>query len=141
MECMIHKKTTIPINMEDHKIVQIYNQLQLDGLQKVVQLCLEEQPFLLYGGSFHPEILERFLNEHRIGYTPIQAPHSEVPALVPPIRGDGYIVKGMGEASLYFAEKLYTGMSGKSKDYDMGIDWGEERLLRQSLIADGWTCI
>ena len=126
--------------MQDFKKVQIYNPLELDGLQKVVQLNFKDQPYLLYGGSFHSTILENFLKEQNIKFKPIQAPGSNDPILVPPLEGPDYLVLGMGEGALYFKKRLYTGLHDFSRDYKIGIDEEQRNLLKKTFQAESWTC-
>lgn len=127
--------------MPNFKKVKIYNPLNLDDAQKVVQLIFKDKPYLLYGGNFHYVILRDFLEKQKIKFKPIQAPGSKHLSLVPPLEGIDYKVLGMGYGCLDFQGKLYTGLGDGSLDYQIGINEKQRDLLKKTLQAESWTCI
>jgi hypothetical protein len=130
--------------MADDSLVEIVNLSDHKGTYKAVQLLVDEKPFLVLGPSprsFHYRLLESFLQERGISFITIQPPGTKIPCNVPALEGEHYKVVGMGDIYLYPQEKLYTGMSGESQDYRVGIDPTHRSQVKRTLLAQGWTCM
>ncbi len=95
---------------------------------KVVQLYLDEAPYLRFGNSdlLHGQILASFLDENGIKYRTRQ---SDI--LIPEREGDRYRAVGMGFATVVSSKKKVF-LNGDSADYRIGIDAGHMRKIQES---------
>ncbi|MEE9525259.1 MAG: hypothetical protein V3V78_01480 [Candidatus Woesearchaeota archaeon] len=110
-----------------------------EGIFKVVQLYLDNKPYLLCGRPdqeemYHRDLLASFLLSKDIEYSKIPIPGDE--ALTMPSLGseeERYIVTGMGVASISKSNKIFKLPQGDSHDYKISIDEEFNELLRNTL--------
>ena len=110
-----------------------------DGEFKIVQIYLDETPYLVCGAydDLHQELLKKFLISYEVNFDIIPAPGMpdfQVPALSDNKR---YRVAGMGKSEIYYNIKYFQLPYHASHHYKICPDKEFNEMLKKMFI--GWT--
>jgi hypothetical protein len=115
-------------------------------MQKVIQIYLYAKPLLLCQNNereFRESTLEAFLRRNHIpfNFERRSAQYKyHVKKYVPQLRNErqSYDVVGMGKLVLDPERKMYHGLIGGSKLYDLGTNQKHEQLVANTFRSIGW---
>jgi hypothetical protein len=112
---------------------------------KVVEVLVGDAPFLVFPSvrlgisGTHTLILEEFLQERSIAFTPERLPRS-LGRTGPPLLNETYRITGMGTVKCNIHDKTISRPYEQSHDYGIGPDPGFEGMIQRAL-PEGWTLL